>query len=257
MKRTATIILALAIALSMTACEALDAILNVNLFSSMAAVKAADIEGADAGTLVELSASPSFYDTLAGDAALKSDVIDTIDAALPGAAPADEQELLVLAANIELQTTPAGDLINNIGSFLSDMIEGPEPVASEIEDLVRGILPDSVLGAGGVIDETAFLAMIAGLEDANDRYDLLGDTIVDKKYAPGAEIVAGDVAQSALVTALVVAIPLQAGFPTRGEYLYALLTEPTTLDPAGFTFPDMTLGTSLGNILSAAGIAFS
>lgn len=262
MKRTATIILALAIALSMTACEALDAILNVNLFSAMAAVDEKDIADADAGTLVELSVSPSFYDTLEGDAALKADVILTIDAALPGAAPADEQELLVLAANIELQTTPAGDLINNIGSLMSDLIKNTEPDAAAIEGLVRDILPDSVLGAGGAIDEAAFLAMIAGLEAANARYvDLGSNAIPTGVYASGVDLVPGDIAQSALVTAVITAIEIPGTYSlanptdTPAEYLYALLNGDTTDQPS-FTFPVMTSGTPLGNILSAAGIAF-
>ena len=256
MKRTATIVLAGFITLSMTACDALDAILNVNLFSAMAAVDEKDIAGADAGTLVELSVSPSFYDTLSDSPSTKASALATIDAALlAGAAPADEQELLALAANIELQTTPAGDLINNIGSLMSDLIGGTEPVASDIEVLVRGILPDSVLGAGGAIDETAFLAMIAGLEAADTRYVDLGTAIGVVGYADGADVVAGDIAQSALVTALVAAIPPQAGFSTTGEYLYALLTIPATADPVGFTFPATDTG-PLGNILLAAGIAF-
>ncbi len=258
MKRTASIVLAASIALSMTACDALDAILNVNLFSAMAAVDENDIADADAGTLVELSASPSFYDALSGSPSTKASALATIDAALPGAAPADKQELLALAANIELQTTPAGDLINNIGSLMSDLIEGTEPDEAEIEGLIRGILPASVLGSGGVIDEAAFLSMIAGLEAANARYDDLGTAIGTGGYADGADVVAGDIAQSALVAAMIASVEIPAAYVASsniGDYLFDLLTDGLTPDPTAYTFPDTASG-PLGNILSAAGIAF-
>ncbi|HUW71136.1 MAG TPA: hypothetical protein VMX33_12970 [bacterium] len=255
MKRLGIIILTFAVALTLSGCSALDALLQVNILKSLAAVSPDEIKSADSATLLDLSASSSFYETLAGDAATKTAALDTIDAALPGANAVDKQELLALAANIELQTTPAGDLINNIGSLISDLIGGTEPSAADIEGLVRDILPDSVLDADGAIEKDAFLAMIAGLEAADDHYIELGNTISTGVYAPGINFVPGDIAQSALVTALVVAIGDQ-GYSSTGEYLYALLTVPATSDPATFAFPVMTLGTPLGNLLDAANISF-
>ncbi|PKL07732.1 MAG: hypothetical protein CVV51_12575 [Spirochaetae bacterium HGW-Spirochaetae-7] len=260
MKRTVTLVLAVALALSMTGCEALDAILNVNLFSSMAAVKAADIEGADAGTLLELSASPSFYAALSGSPSTKTSALATIDGALGGSLPpATEQELLALAAEIELRTTPAWDLVNNIGSLLSKLISGEPIDEANLENVIRGILPDSVLGAGGVINETAFLSMIAGLELAYLRYDDLGNAIGTGGYADGSDVIAGDIAQSAIVAAMVATIarPVSyGGTQTTGAYLYALLLG-TADPPDTFDFDAMTSVPSLANILSAAGISFS
>ena len=100
MKRTTTIVLAVFIALSMTACDALDAILQVNVFAPFAAVSANEITTATSDELLVLSGSDSFYATLAGDDEAKAAVLVRIDAAIadPATPPADKQELIVLAA---------------------------------------------------------------------------------------------------------------------------------------------------------------
>ncbi|HRW25452.1 MAG TPA: hypothetical protein P5298_13670, partial [Spirochaetia bacterium] len=71
MKRTIMIVLAIAVALSMTACSALDALLSVNVFAPFAGVSAGAIEKATPDELVEMSGSESFYETLADDPELK------------------------------------------------------------------------------------------------------------------------------------------------------------------------------------------
>lgn len=255
MKRTIMIVLAIAVALSMTACSALDALLSVNVFAPFAGVSAGAIEKATPDELVEMSGSESFYETLADDPELKDAILDKIDEAIVGEPDtAAEQELVILAANIELQTTPAGDLINNVGdlfgSLLSGESDGTEPDA---ETLISGLIPDEVISEDGVIDETGFVAMIDALVAANAYYVQLGDAI-DDGYADGADISAGDVAQAAIVSAVIAAIPTPAGY-TPGEYLYDIVTEvPGTPEMGEFTMPTMDSG-YLYNILAAAGLA--
>lgn len=258
MKRTTTIALVAAIAITMTGCDALDAVLGYNMFSSLAAVDAKEISEADAETLVELSDSDSFYDTLEDDAALKGTTLIKIDTAIGGSIDsATDQELAVLAANIYLQTTAAGDLINNVSSLMVELIDEPTPDYSDLERIISGLVPDSLKGSDGTIDQVAFLAMITALEEADAVYQDLGGAIGTGGYASGTDIVAGEIAQNALLAAVIAAVVPPTG--TTGAYLYALLTEPATPDPDSSVFPAfpvMTSGSYLGNILVAAGISF-
>lgn len=258
MKRTTTIALVAAMALTMTGCDALDAVLGFNMFASLAAVDSKEISEADAATLVELSDSDSFYDTLEDDAALKGTTLtkisDAIGVSIDSAA---DQELAVLAANIHLQTTAAGDLINNVSSLIVDLIDEPTPDYTDLEGIISGLVPDSIKSSDGSIDQDAFLAMIIALEEADVVYQDLGGAIITGAYASGTDIVAGEIAQNALLAAVIAAVVPPTG--TTGAYLYALLTEPTTPDPDSSVFPafpDMTSGSYLGNILAAAGISF-
>lgn len=262
MKRTTTIALVAAIALTMTGCDALDAVLGFNMFESLAAVDSKEISEADAETLVELSDSDSFYDTLEDDAALKGTTLTKINDAIGGTIDsAADQELAVLAANIELQTTPAWDLINNVSSLIPDLIDGVEYTASTIEDTIRSLVPDSVMSADGTINETAFVAMIDALVNADGVYSALGTAIGADGYASGTDIVAGEIAQNAVVAALVAAVDVPAAYLLSNpdaeisDYLYDLLTDSGTVEPDSYTAPDME-GGYLGYILDAAGISF-
>ncbi len=263
MKRLGIILLTSAVALAMSGCSALDALLQVNILKSFAVVSSDEIKSADSATLLDLSASASFYETLAGDAATKTAALDTIDTALDGSiSGATDQELAVLAATIELKTTPAFDLVNNVGSLLSDLIGGAAmPDASNLKTTLLDLLPASVLGSGGSINEAAFLSMVDGLVAANRYYDALGGAIGTGGYASGADISAGDVAQGAIIAAMVASVDIPATFTTTnldnpiGEYLYALLTDAGTPIPDSYDFPDTTTG-SLYNLLAAANISF-
>jgi len=256
MKRLGIILLTLAAALTMSGCSALDALLQVNILKSFAAVSPDEIKSADSATLLDLSASASFYETLSSDPATKTAALDTLDASIgAGVDTATDEELAVLAADIELKTTPAFDLVNNVGSLISDLIsDATMPDESTLKTTLLDLLPASVLGSGGSIDEAAFLSMVDGLVAANDYYDALGIAIGTDGYASGTDISAGDVAQSALIAAMVASVPKDT-YPTTGEYLYALLTGSASA-PTSYDFPDMTSGTALGNLLAAANISF-
>lgn len=263
MKRTIMIVLAIAVALSMTACSALDALLSVNVFAPFAGVSASAIEKATPDELVEMSESESFYETLADDPELKDSVLATIEDAMDAepASSASYQELAVLAANIELQTTPAGDLINNVGDLIGSLISGDTSSGGEEQDfgdMITSLMPPEVVAEDGTVNQEAFIDMINALDAANVYYEQLGLAIGDTGYAEGSDISAGDVAQAALVSALVSGITVPAGYedtyPTTGDYLYALLTDSSGAVPESEM--DMTALESvyMTNLLAAAGL---
>lgn len=261
MNRMTTIALVSALAMTMTGCDALDAILGYNMFASFAAVDAKEIAKADAATLVELSDSDSFYDTLEGDAALKDTTLTKIDVAMDAADPSSStyQELAVLAANIELQTTPAWDLINNVSSLVPDLLEGIIPDIDSFDGIIDGLVPASARSPDGTINEAAFSTMIAGLLSANDYYVDLGSAI-STEYENDPDTISGqttgDIAQSAVVAAIIAGIDPPDGY-TTSTYLFALLTDPaidtTSTPPDGFDYPEVDSGSYLSNIIIAAG----
>jgi hypothetical protein len=262
MKRTMTIVLAAAVALSMTACSALDAILQVNILKGLAALKADDIAEADTDTLLQMSESTSFYEALAEDDAAKAEVLATIDAEIGASGTsidtAADQELAVLAVDILLRTTAAAELVNNVADVAADLLQAT--TAPDFQSLISTIAPDSLLADDGSVDPVAFSEMIDSLLDADAYYRNLG-TSIDTLGA--VEAIDGDVAQSALIAAFIDQVslstlpePYESADDTSG-YLYDLLTSPTPpAEPTLFVMPDMESG-YLGNLLAAAGLSFS
>ena len=256
-----TIVLAAAVALSMTACSALDAILQVNILKGLAALKADDIAEADTDTLLQMSESTSFYDALADDPAVKAEVLDTIDAGIVGAPDtAEEQELAVLAADILLRTTAAAELVNKVADIAASLMT--DGAIADFEVLIDTIVPDSLYADDGSVDQAAFTEMIDALLAADAYYQELGSTIgAGGDYVDGADVSAGDVAQSALIAAVIkeVSLSLPGAYTDTGTYLYDLLTVPMTPEPTvDFDMPLMTPGSGyLGNLLAAAGLSFS
>ena len=256
MKRTTTIVLAAAIALSMTACTALDSILGFNLFAGLAAVNEAAIKEANATELLDLSGSDSFYDTMTEDTTgtLKVEVLVTINdqRAVLATETADYQELTLLAAQVELQTTSAGELIDNIGGIFDDVAAGT--LGTDIGSIMEQILPDSVFSAGTITDEAAFVAMIDALVAADLYYESLGVALVDGAYADNSDIVPGDVAQSAIVAAMVGNLVPPLGY-TTGEYLIDLINGVPGTPEITFDMDAVLGDTALSNILTAAGMS--
>lgn len=258
MKRTMTIVLAAGLALSMTACEALDRVLQVNIFESFSALNSADIAAASADELLTMSGSDAFYESLAEDPEAEAQVLATLDAAKEDlAADSPEfQEITVLQASIVLETTPAADFVGNVAGALTTVMEESEDV--DIEGLVEDLLPADVYGADGALDEEVFIEMIDALVAADLYFQQLGGAIGEGGYADGADVSAGDIAQQALVSAIVANIDPPAGYDTTGEYLYALLTDTSgsVAEPTDYAMPDMESG-YLYNLLLAANIDLS
>lgn len=252
MKRTMTIVLLAALALSLSGCEGLDAILSVNVFGGLAGVSPDAIAEAEPADLLVMSGSPSFYEALADDPAAKTAALATIDTALTTAVGADKEKLLVLAATIEIRSTPAVDLIDNVGGVLESLMGGGDAASEEIdpEDLMADLVPPAALES-----PEAFAVMYNALVNADTYYQSLGEDLgADAVYE--SDVSAGDIAQTALIAAVVVAIEPPATYTgTDAQYLYELITDPdNTPAPDTFTMPDMETG-YLANILAAANFA--
>jgi hypothetical protein len=133
-----------------------------------------------------------------------------------------------------------------------------DPAYDDIRALIDSIAPDSLYADDGNVDQAAFIEMIDALLAADAYYQELGTAIGAGGYAADADVSAGDVAQSALIGAVIYAVSqsLPGPYIDTGTYLYDLLTDPDTAEPSGFTMPDMESG-YLGNLLAAAGLTFS
>ena len=259
MKRTITIVLTAAVALSMTACDALDAILQVNIFAPLYEVSATKIEDSkgDAQALLEQSESDTFYETLADpkNATLKTEVLATIDAAIAAATtPAVIQDLTLLGAEIELKTTGGDEVVNNVAAVLVDQSAIQDPVSGELDParLLTAIMPANVVSSDGTVtDAAAFKAIIDGFVAADAYYTALGTSLDGGTYAD-TTVSAGAVAQNALVSAMIAGITPPPGV-SSGEYLLDIVNGEAAA-PADFAFPDMAAGSPLGNLFTAAGI---
>jgi hypothetical protein len=136
-----------------------------------------------------------------------------------------------------------------------------DPAYDDIRALIDSIAPDSLYADDGSVDQAAFSEMIDALLAADAYYQALGTAIGTEGYADDADVSAGDVAQSALIAAVIkeVSLSLPFGYSDTGTYLYDLLTVPMTPEPtAAFEMPLMTPGSGyLSNLLAAAGLTFS
>jgi len=257
MKRTTTIVLAASIALSMTACEALDSLLQVNIFAGFYTVSKDDVESSksDAPALVVLAESDTFFETLADPAnsVLKVDVLATITEAIALATePAVVQDLTLLGAEIELRTTGGDVVVNNIAGVLVDQTAIKTDGNIDPAKLLTAIMPLSVVDDNGdIIDEATFKDIIDGFVAASTFYDQLGTSLAGGTYED-TTVDAGTVLQSAVVAATLASLTIPAD-KTAGEYLLSL-ADGTATYPAIFNFPVMTAGTSLGNLFTAAGV---
>lgn len=251
MKRTLFVLSAIIILLTFTACEGLDKILQTNVYSGLGKVSTKEISKADADTLVELGKSPSFFDALKGDPGLTGDVLATINAALAGANNEDTQNLSMLAAEIQLQTTGGAVLVNNIASILANP-EGLDGLdnSEDLKDFFINILPPGIV-SGGVIQEDAFVALINGFVAANTYFTQLNGALGSGVYADS-DVSPGEIAQAAIVSAIVSSIANSVGGSgTPGANLYAF-----TQGSGNFTGEDFgsNFFNSISNILAAASL---
>jgi len=256
MRRTVTILFALTMAMLFMACPGLDRVLEVNMYEPFAGVSDAAIKDADSGELLEMSASDSFYESLAEDPAAETAALATIDAAMEDAEGAEYEDLAALGAMILLETSPAGELMENIALALPTLASGE--AETDVDDILDLMLPDSVYDSDGELDEEAFTEMIDAMVAANEYYELLGTEIGEEGYASD-EISAGDIATAALVSAIVANVEPPVGMST-GDFLLLVLdpdTDPEDplLEEGSFEMPDMESG-YLYNLLAAGGISF-
>ncbi|MFH2113477.1 MAG: hypothetical protein ABIJ86_03080 [Spirochaetota bacterium] len=249
MKRSMTILFALALAISLASCTFLDDLLNVNLFEETFELSTSDVTSSSVDELLVQSESDTFFETVEADPALKTAVLDKTLAVIndTGATPLAVQEAGILGASVIIYTSPAGDLLAN-ATGLADGL----PENATMEDLLDLIMPDSVyLDDGVTIDPEEFGKMIDAFVEANQYYTAIGDNLGDDYLTSSAS--AGDIAVGAYLAAVLVSIDY-TGYTDIGDYLYAVLEEGVT--PPDFTAPDTTLPSYayLDAILGAANL---
>jgi hypothetical protein len=255
------------VALLLSSC---DAFFTTNLFKAagLGQVSAADLAGK---TSAELTAaaysggdpsnpSAAFFDALAGNASAKADVLATLAATYGGSGPAaDVQEAAALAAQIELITTGADGIVNNVVALLASGTSFSAMSSSaDIVDAAKALIPADLAA-----DKASFTAAITALLDSGTAYTALGTSI-------GADGVAGNVdlgtaAQSAVMAAFLGGIdpataldPGGSPYTNSADLLWDLVQGTPGVNTAGlgggFTAPVFTAGTPLGDLVGAAGL---
>jgi len=258
MNRILRLALLAVFSLALVSCDMLDQVLGTNILSEIAAVKvdAEDVQDMEADELLDLASSPSFYDNLDDPATLAAleARLDELLASLP-ADSAAYQEVAILAANVQLVTTGADVVIDNVVDLVQGLATGAVPVPdpgdpNTIVEVVQAIFPATLLE-----DPVALAAAIQALVDAAAYYEALGASLTGDPptYATG-DINPGAVAQNALVCALIAGITPPAAYTSVGDYLADILTGTTTEPPASFTIPDTDSGSPLVAIFAAAGL---
>jgi hypothetical protein len=263
-----------AVLLALSGCSAF---FDFNAFSSMdkpAAPNPSRYQGS--GGLANLQAdlgSPALVNALKNDPA----TVQAIDAILMGylsggVSTPDTQQAAILYSDLNIQTTSAGGLVQNIFQTVVNGISS----TSKIQDLLTAAIPPEALA-----DPAVFSAMIIALLLSNTQYLALGVSIHDinlngvidqgEGVPPGTNM--GDVAQKAGVayTIAVIYNQMQAADPMSQaleiQQMYLLATNPSAADAAvqGLTPDPYNTGSSdpyvtanlpaIQNIFKCAGMA--
>ncbi len=220
-----------------------------NLFSSIdkptipSVDKLKEMSQEDAvNTLMDEAESDKFYDELSGNPA-KDDIQDYLEDVMEdsSAEPEVKQRAALLYANIEVKTTGADDVVNN----LVNVISGEDDVG-EVDKLLDTIFPS---------DEDDAVSAIAGLLGAYKGYETFGENLGD---TPPDDVNMGEVAQVAVVSYFVTQFAESNGIDPdsddAAEDVYDLITNPD--NSVNTNMPDPTEDAAFSAILDVAGLSF-
>lgn len=223
-----------------------------NLFASMdkaSVPKVSDLEKMDTGAALDLlegeADSDAFFDALKGDPDGKAGLEGYLDGIMGGnGEPTEKQRAALLYSDIELKTTGADELVNNLVKVLDTSGSGGMDTFDSFGDFWDAVAP-----AGAVPGE-----VFDGLNNAYDGFDVLGGSLTDTNGdgtldgPDGANM--GEAAQNAVVSFVVYKVMTANGF-TDGSELADALDSDTTL-----TMPDLSDSdpdfTNISNIVNAA-----
>ena len=260
MKRTGLLIAAILAIVGLSGCELL--LGQKNLFAGFegnTTKKYASMSAADTlSALGRDTQSPTFYEDLKADPEAKAAILDKLDTIIqnPSSSPSDIQTAATYKAEIVLNTTETGTVVNSLADGLVDSANSKTKLTTE------SLLSSFVSPASSVLDTpTAFSDFMKDMRDLKKDFDALASA------NPAAGTVDGAIAQAAAVAYVLVAVVdsvVPSGSLTKEETLRQVLD--SLLDPA---VPDKTLtltdatpladlvasGTNLSKILAAAGMA--
>ncbi len=247
-----------------------DAFFTTNLFkeAGMGQESAADIASKSSADLAKDASSSgpdsTFYQVLTEDPATKAAVLATLaDTYTSSTDPAAVQAAAAAAAKIELVTTGADELVNNMVGVLSDLPSGGFDYMSSA-DVVAAL--DTLIPPDLLSSQTAFTAAIQALLDAKTALDLMGASVGADGVAEIGTATVGSAAQAALVASVLDAIDLDTvddpdnpgnPFPDVPSLLWAMLQPASTVDTSSLALDpafDPTDPGNLHNLLIAGGL---
>lgn len=268
-----SVFLVVAILLALTSCANL---FDGNMFENFdGPPSAADILGGytDEDGTVPPESADGFVDDL-GDAAeserffddLTDEDREELETALESIYDNEEvdtetrQDAAILAGEIALRGTPAGDTVNNVVDVLIDSEDG----ADAFND--TGALLDAIIPADAQGDPEAVRDILESMVSAANAYESLGDTMTDEDGdgtpdgPDGANM--GEVSQNAAVSMILATTADTDGDGEVSEAELDALTAATvnddfsgyTGDPLGDSIGDDDNPTPLRNILDAGGL---
>lgn len=234
-----------------------DAFFNSNLFkeAGLGQGSAAALAAKDSSELYEEAytdngkPSASFYETLEANPETKAEVLAELQTGMDSSDPVTAQQSAILYADIGLQLSGASDLVAGCVSAIGNIpSSGAQP--EELKAFVQSLIPDSLN------TEESFKAAINALIAAQATYVALGAELGSSSDYVLPTATYGNAAQSALISAVLANITNTESTDTATA-LWNVLQG--TSDPSilGFTSPDMSAGTALGNICAAGGIDLS
>ncbi len=260
MKRSFAIVAAIALAASMLLGSCDQMFTNYFKEAGLGQLDSAAVAEMTSAELIAASGiesdtpSASFYEALE-DEDTRAAVTASLEAVVAGPdTVAEEQAALALLADIQLETTGGGAIVDNLlpvllsGAF-ADL--GSEDL--DFSDFVDALVPADVLAEDG-----GLAAAIDALAESYEYYITLAGTLDAGAPVYDAGVDAGTIAQAAVLGALLDALTPVGGV-TIGEAFAAAYANPTNVD-AYITMPDddpetiLDGATELTTLLSAAGI---
>lgn len=249
MRKTAlyAALVAFASVLTLSSC---DAMFNTNLFKA-AGLGQFDISKADLSTNSAIqdtaaSSPTAFYDQLSTDSTTKTEVITKLTD--PSTATPDS---LVLAAAIEVNTTDAGYVVDNIASQLPNLMSTSSSGTLDTAGIISAVLPSDIDTTQATAPQS-FVDMINGFLSASNDITTVVNSGSALPAVPGGTN--QDTAYIGLVSLAVSAVQPTSG--TVADAIWASIYDPNatasfTIDPNVF---DLTTGSTASTLLSAAGI---
>jgi len=222
-----------------------------NLFAALdkaSVPKVSDLEKMDTGDALDLlegeADSDAFFDALKDDPDGKDGLEGYLDGIMDKGETTEKQRAALLYSDIELKTTGADELVNNLIKVLDASGSGGMDTFDSFGDFWEAVAPDGA-DPGTVFD---------GLNNAYDGFNILGGSLTDTNGdgtldgPEGANM--GEAAQNAVVSFVVYKVIKANGF-ADGSDLAKALKNNTTL-----TMPDLSDSdsdfTNISNIVNAA-----
>ena len=223
-----------------------------NLFSALdkaSVPKASDLEKMPAGDALDLlegeADSDAFFDALKNDpdgkAGLEEYLKDTMNGG-NGATGEDIPRAALLYSDINLKTTGADDVVNNLVKVLDTSGSGGMGDYSSFGDFWNAVAPQGADAA----------TVFEGLNQAYDGFNILGGSLTDTDGTldgpEGANM--GEAAQNAVVAFMVYKVMDANDFTEGSELAEALNSDqPLTMPELSGSDPDFT---NISNIVNAA-----